>query len=179
MNIVILEDEELESSEDCKEALNKYVAKKNWKRLYRYGSYGTDDPAIRCFVNEDSEKVTVAQGIEDEDGDLQAQAFIGIDIQEEIKAIRKIAKYYYTHDYGELFYNPYNQLLWVVGGDGGYIHSERKLTEDEIEEIGYDEEVKEFNSYPETSFIKGVEWADESFPDEKGYMFVGRINLSN
>ena len=33
----------------------------------------------------------------------------------------------------------------------------------------------EFNQHKETSFIKEVIWADEYYPSEEGYIFIGKI----
>jgi hypothetical protein len=175
--------ESVETTEDCKERLNSLVGQKNWKRLYKLGE-------IRCFTNEDNEFVTIAEGTqaifdEDEYDDTEIEwcLFVGINIQDEIKAIRKIAKMYYTCDYGELFYNPYTKTIHIVGGDGGYCYSEGKLNRDKNGEIDWDSydidgpNFKEFNTHVETTFIQKVVWADEYFPEESGFILIGSIKL--
>lgn len=179
MNVIQLE-ANINTTEDCKKLLNKYIATKNWKRLYKTGD------AIRCFSNEDNEMVTIAPGIlvhdsEINDATVEICAFVGINIHDEINAIRKIAKLYYTCDYGEIFYNPYTKIIHIVEGDGGTIYALRKpKDEDEFYELVDDDTTfKEFNTHTETSFITSVVWADEYYPNEEGYMFIGRINEFN
>ena len=171
MNIIGLEGS-VESTEDCKELLNELVGVKKWKRLYKIGN-------LRCFTNEDNQVVTIAESIVEE-GDLQFCAFVDINVQEEIKAIRNIAKFYYTHDYGDIYYNPYTKNAHIVCGDGGYCYSTTPIKEededDAFEPYGEGKNFKDFNTHPETSFIQNVEWADEHEPDEEGFMLIAKIN---
>lgn len=170
MKIIKLE-ESVESTEDCKSQLNSLVANKKWKRLYKLGD-------LRCFTNEDNEFVTIARSIFEEEEEYCA--FIGIDVQDEIKAIRNIAKFYHTCDYGDIYYNPYTKNIHIVTGDGGYCFSKTPIKDEDIDEAfePYGEGInfKDFNTHAETTFIKNVEWADEHEPDEDGYMLVGKIN---
>ena len=184
MNVIQLEGE-VETTEDCKNLLNEHVSKKNWKRLYKIGDN------IRCFTNEDKQFVTIADGIgvsPDEDGeydeDVSPCAFIGVNIQNEIKAIRNIAKFYYTcDDYGNVYYNPYTKELYIVGSDGGYGYSKTAPKLDKDGDVDWqsissphDPSYEEFNTHSETSFITSVVWEAECEPDEVGYMLVGKIN---
>jgi hypothetical protein len=178
MNIIHLTDS-VESTEDCKEQLNALVGNKKWKRLYKLGD-------IRCFTNEDKEVVTIAEGThaiyeegEYDDTEIEYCLFVGLDIQAELKAIKEIAKLYYTCDYGELFYNPYTKTIHIVGGDGGYCYSTTKLKRDANGDIDFAEidrkDFKEFNTHPQTTFVQKVIWADEYFPEEDGFILVGKI----
>ena len=183
MNIIYLTDS-VESTEDCKEQLNIHVGAKKWKRLYKIGD-------IRCFTNEDNEFVTVAEGShaifetegeyagEYDDTEIEYCLFIGLNIQEEIKAIKEVAKMYYTScDYGELFYNPYTKAIHVVAGDGGYCYEPNKLKRNKYGDIdfdSYENNFKEFNTHPQTTFIQKVTWEDEYFPEESGFILVGKI----
>ena len=170
MNVIKLEGP-INTTENCKEQLNKYVATKNWKRLYKLGD-------LRCFTNDAGEFVTVAEGSIDDD--IENCAFIGINVYDEIKAIHGISKYYYTHDYGEMFYNPYTKELHIVGGDGGYGYSKTPIKEDDdsfFENYDHDKDFIEFNAHSETSFITSIVWADEYYPEDLGYMRIGSINL--
>ena len=176
----IIKIEPVKTTEDCKEKLNSLIGQKNWKRLYKLGN-------IRCFTNEDNEVVTIAEGtnaIFDEDEydetEIDWCLFVGVNIQDDIKAIRNVAKMYYTCDYGNLFYNPYTKTIHIVVGDGGYCYSEGKLRRDKNDEIDwnfYRYNFKEFNSHTETAFIQKVVWADEYSPEESGFILVGSIKL--
>ena len=53
MNIIELNGS-VESTEDCKNLLNKHVGVKKWKRIYKLGN-------LRCFTNEDKKLVTIAE----------------------------------------------------------------------------------------------------------------------
>jgi len=164
MNIIELNGS-VESTEDCKNLLNKHVGVKKCKRIYKLGN-------LRCFTNEDKKLVTIA-----ENGEGEFCAFVDVDAQNEIKAIRNISKFYYTTDYGDVYYNPYTKTIHIVGGDGGYCYSETKLGEEDMEDYDVlEKNFKEFNSHPETSFIQHVIWADEYMPEEEGFMLIGKIN---
>lgn len=189
MRVIQLEGD-VSTTDGCRNLLNAHVSKKNWKRLYKIGDN------IRCFTNEDKDFVTIADGIgvaEDEaeseydEGEVSPCAFVGVNIQNEIKAIRNIAKFYYTmDDYGNVYYNPYKKSLFIVGSDGGYGYSKTKPKLDiygEVEEEAWDtipgpgdSGYKEFNEHPETAFITNVDWEAESDPEGVGYMLVGKIN---
>lgn len=172
MRIIELEGE-ISSSEDCKAALNAQVKKANWKRLYKFSCGELSE--LRCFKNEFDEVVTIAVNVEGENC-----AFIGINIQDELKAIKKIAKWYWTHDYGSIWYNPWEKSLWISGGDGGYCFSKTPIDGDDEEfftDYHHDKTFVEFNKHPETSFIKKVEWEAECDPDDIEYMLVGQIKL--
>lgn len=175
MNIIEL-DTNLDSTAECKKALNESVGKRNWKRLYKLKTTQWGD-SLRCFTNENGEFVTITKGGEEGNDCL----FVGINVKEKIEAIREIAKFYITHDYGEVYFNPYTNKLFVVGGDGGYGYSKTPIKEEDAEDYfdNYDhhKDFVEFNKHPQTSFITDVEWEAECTPDEEGYMLVGQITL--
>lgn len=173
----------VETTEDCKQQLNRLVGDKKWKRLYKLGD-------IRCFTNEDKEVVTIAESTyaaptdEDEydETEMVYCMFVGLDIKDDIKAIMNISKLYYTCDYGDVFYNPSKRILHIVGGDGGYCYSPTKLKKDADGEIDFSlyaphtpANFKEFNTHPETAFITSVVWADEYFPEESGFISICKI----
>jgi len=167
LNIIKLKGK-IESSPDCKIILNKHLGEKKWKRLYKLGN-------LRCFRNEDNEYVTIGIACRD---DADYCLYVGINIEKEIKAIRNIAQFYYTHDYGQVYYNPTTNNLHIVGGDGGYIYSKVKPKMDEYGDIELmdDSNFIEFNAHPETSFINDVEWADEWSPSDEDYIYICDIN---
>lgn len=157
-----------QSTEDCKKLLNSLIKQANWKRLYKL-TY------LRCFTNEYGDIVTIG-----EDGEGESQAHTGVDIINEVKAINLIAKFYYTHDYGEVFYNPYSKTLWISGGDGGYCYSSTPLKDPENDDLDWgalESKFIEFNKHPETSFITDVTWEAECNPDDIEFLRVGTINL--
>ena len=164
----------ISSSADCKSVLNAQVKKAKWKRLYKINCGYLSE--LRCFKNEFDEVVTIT-----ENGEGKECAFIGINIQDEIKAIHQIAKWYWTYDYGEIWYNPETKSLWISGGDGGYCFSKTPIgmDEEEFSEIYDVKNFVEFNAHPETSFIKNVQWEAECGPygEGEGFMRVGQIKL--
>lgn len=177
MNIIELNGS-IEKTEDCKKALNEALGVKKWKRLYKLktdtNKYACG-PELRCFTNEDGLMVTIT-----ENGEGNYCAFVGINIEQQIKAIKEIAKFYWTHDYGPIFYNPYTNSLWISGGDGGYCYSTSPIDFDNEEfwdNYDHDKTFIEFNKHPQTAFIQRVEWEAECNPDEEGYMRVGTIML--
>lgn len=141
------------SSEDCKKALDLHLGSKKWKRIFKFGEN------LRGFQGNDG---TIALIGESGRSYTQIYQTLTLDIKAEIEAIRKIAKLYYTHDYGQVFYNPYKKELWISGGDGGYCYSTKKINWDDFK---FDESsFVEFNTHPDTSFIKNVDWEAECDP---------------
>ena len=159
------------NSSDCKNQLNKYLGNKDWKRLYKIGG---DEESLRCFKGNDGSLALIGTDFENYyiHGDIR-------DIKPEIDSIRKIAKYYHTYDYGEIFYNPYDKMLQITCGDGGYVYSKSSISDDKFEELIEVDNFVEFNSHNEVSFLDNVEWADEWFPESDKFVFIGRINMIN
>jgi len=176
MQIIELEGK-IQSSADCKAVLNAQVKKANWKRLYKFAcGFGAE---LRCFKNEFDEVVTIT-----ENGEGVECAFIGINVEDEIKAIKQIAKWYWTHDYGEIWYHPEKKSLWISGGDGGYCFSKTPINMDDEEffdNYDHDKTFVEFNAHLETAFIQNVQWEAECGPGDEeegeGFMRVGQIQL--
>jgi hypothetical protein len=176
----------ISTTEDCKNQLNKLIGVKKWKRLYKLEN-------IRCFTNDDNEVVTIAESTYEENSGIDVNdkcmkngvdtcywIFVGLDMKEEIKAIKKIAKYYYSYDgYNGVYYNPITKKLWIEISDCGYIYSEVSIkgkSEEELEELADVTDDIEFNSFPETSFIKEVNWEAECSPQTAGFIKVAEIN---
>lgn len=162
------------TNENCIKSLNESVGKKNWELLYDIG-------VVKCFINEEKQVVTIADATDQDDDcyDTIPHAFVGVNVENEIKAILEMCKFYYTCDYGEVFYNPYTKALHIVSSDCGYGYTKGEIPLDEDGEVDFEQFMTdsfiEFNEHPETSFIKEVEWADEYYPDEKEFMLIGRI----
>ena len=166
----------LKNSKDCKDWLTENFGKQNWKRLYKF-----NDPEIRCFEggflpSYDKFFVTIA-----EDGNGNLCAYGGLNIREEIKAIKEIAALYWTIDYGDIWYNPETKCLWISASDGGFWYSEKKLPDSVVEDGGPSEySFIEFNQHEKTKFIKSVQWEAECGPTNcvaNSYIRIGTTSL--
>ena len=167
----------ISSTQDCKVVLNSNLGDKNWKRVFKFGIEDTE--SIRCFSGDDGTMCYIGYN-----GD---GFYIHVNppiTKQDVEYIRTVGQWYHTHDYGDMYYNPWDKTLLISGGDGGYIFSKTKVNEDALSEFDFDSFV-EFNTHPETSFIDNVIWADEYTPDQldeddgdsTGFFWVGRINL--
>ncbi len=172
MNLIIHEKVVAESTKECVELLNQYKEGK-WKRKTKFilvkgdGEY-TPERTVRVFTDgEEMVSVITVKG-EYRYNDKMTIICKNLDLslhREIIKEIQKKAEKSYTHDYGEIFFNPYTMDLHIVGGDGGMFTSEKPK-----EEIGrmmmsgevYDEFAEDTNFH--VAGIRNVELADEYYP---------------
>lgn len=173
------------NSEECVALIEQYYLSGNWKRLHKITYKGCCNIiSVRTYGTSNNEFCTL---VVEEDGntklfpDLDFRTCVTL-----VKEVLKVAKSYWTHDYGDLFFNPYELAIWAVGGDGGWIYSTLSKSEFkkawDKEEISFDtQEVGyvEINEHPNTKAIKSVTWEAESPPDEDEdteYFCIGRIN---
>ena len=132
------------STKECVEELNKHIKKDNWKRLSKfnikveypgYPSLTTNDDC-RVFTN-GTEIFTI---INSEDGCFIFDYDLS-KIKELITKIQDVAETLYTHDYGDIYLNPFNMSLYIVGGDGGVIQSDLSNIKDIIEEYENNDDI--------------------------------------
>jgi hypothetical protein len=180
-------DSKINSTSDCLSILNNYKTAK-WKRVTKFNlksSYQTD--VVRVFTDGDeyitliskSSYVLFCQGL-----DLSKYKPI-------IDKINSVAKFYWTHDYGNIWFNPEEMKVWINGGDGGIYYSEASAAsvvkmwdEGSFEDTG---ETPAFHhKVPE---LKGSTFEAEYDPEEyegdedydgdneyKNYILIGHIN---
>lgn len=115
-------DETLESTAECVALLNK-IKPSSWKRKSKFNltvSYG-DKNTVRVF-SDGTDNITLINTGE------YTLVCVDLDLSVHkplIDEINKVAKNFWTHDYGDIWFNPYKIHLWVVGGDGGIWYSEK------------------------------------------------------
>ncbi len=173
-------DTNVETTGDCISLINQYKIGK-WKRVTKFNIKIDNEEThiVRIFTDGDEIVSIVSTGEE---------TFLFPDDLSSIKnintEIQKYAKNIYTHDYGDIYYNPWEHKVWVVGGDGGIFHSEKKPKDiiKILEEEGWDD----FNDDIDFNHIDGVDETlveGEYSPDEdneedgeSGYILIGRAN---
>ena len=168
------------STVECVEVLMDYnLIPYKWKRTAKY-KLGKAD--VRVFKNEDDEYNTIIT----EKGE-NTKIFNNLNITELINLInliKVVSKFYYTHDYGAVYLNPYTLDLYVVGGDGGYGYSTKfksqlmkKYEEDSIDWDKDFEEYVEFNQHVGLELIKNVEWEAETSPNNPEFIVICEISI--
>lgn len=125
MNKIIHCFEAAETTAECVDLINREYKQGKWKRKSKFmlpAEYEEKSPA-RVF-SDGNEFVTIRSGEECTylcpNLDLSA-------LRPLINDINKHAKNFYTHDYGQIYLNPYTLELWVSGGDGGIGYSTKPL----------------------------------------------------
>ena len=141
--------EKLESTEECINALNKYYRHSKWKRTSKFNikidEYQTSE--VRVFFDS-TEYVTIINI------DLEVVLCKDLDLKahkELIDRIKSVAKHYFTQDYGEMWYNPYDEKVLISGGDGGIVY-DATSTKKQMEKR-FEEDDGSFDAYPETPLI--------------------------
>jgi len=171
-------DEHCPTTQDCKNLLNK-VLKSNskWKRVTKRKMDAWTE--LRVFVNEFGETYTMSCSDDTKILEMDLRLFDHL-----IDEINRIAKFYFTCDYGDIHFNPSKMALSISGGDGGYFYStkshnylRKKFQEDfDIEALEKSEPFIEFNKHPTLSEIKSVEWEAEWSPDDDPeFILIGKI----
>jgi hypothetical protein len=97
-----------------------------------------------------------------------------------IEQIQKYAKKVYTHDYGDVYLNPWDMKVWIVGGDGGIFYSDKSPKEiaKDLEEQGFDG-IEGDVDFDHIEGIKETLVEAECSPDddeEDDYILVGKAN---
>jgi hypothetical protein len=114
MRIIELECD-IEATEDCKLVLGKYKPV-NWKRSKKFNIKLDDSGTVVRTFTDGTEVVSLIQT--EYDGAFLVKFDLD-SIRPLIGDIQKLAKKYYTHDYGQVYINPWTNAIWVVCGDGG------------------------------------------------------------
>jgi hypothetical protein len=166
-----VEDDEINSTEDCVNLLNRIVKNSKWKRKSKFN---ISNNVARVFSDGTMTVTIIVYSSHTHMFLLDLSS-----MKDLIKTIQTVAKNYHTVDYGQIFLNPFEMKLWIVGGDGGYCYSTtspRELAKT-IEEEGmdFDSNTPGFEKFiPE---ITSTEFEDENFPeDEEPWIEVGKIN---
>lgn len=171
MNVEIFNDVVIETTKDCVDLLNTYK-QGNWKRqtkftLIKKQPYKSESIARVFYDGEEyATIISVDEGNAYFGGLTVLCKNLDLRIHKDlIKEIQKKAENFYTHDYGEIFFNPYTMKLLIVGGDGGIFYSRGNKQEIARRFIQGEEIYEEFE---ESDFqIDGIvdcEYADEYYP---------------
>jgi hypothetical protein len=168
------------SSEAVAFILSQSFIDYTWKRVSKMS---VEDGVIRVFKNELDEYCSVVSN------DMEARLFEDMDmtkIKPIIDEIKRVSKYYYTHDYGSVYLNPYTLDLIAIGGDGGYMYSKRpqadvieELESDEFDYDAYEKGFVEFNEHEKLKCLNSVEWEAETSPSEPEFIEICTINYSS
>lgn len=108
-----------------------------------------------------------------------------VSLQPLIKQIKKIAKHYFTMDYGQVYLNPHTMELWIVCGDGGYMYSKKSINKvqksfenDEDFELSPDKgKFIDFHEHPSLYFLNSTNWEAENFPKEDDWYHICNISV--
>jgi hypothetical protein len=127
----------VESTESCLTLIDPFK-QHNFKRKNKFNiNINHDQYVVRVFHDDKSDKTysIVTDGRETKVMETNLYNF-----RDTIKEIQAVASKVYTHDYGEVWLNPWEMKIWVSGGDGGIVRwdeSPAKLARI-IEEEGFD-----------------------------------------
>ena len=119
----IISIDSVETTADCVAALNEKIKESKWKRKVKFNikTNQEDSSVVRVF-SDGTDTVSIVQseyGAEIVNFDLGS-------IRPLIEQIQKTAKTIFTFDYGEIYLNPWEKKVWVVGGDGGIVQTSKK-----------------------------------------------------
>lgn len=165
------------STSDCKKALDGFK-KSTWKRIHKSKCGDTE---VRVFSDGiDTHTIVV------DDFAKEGKIFHNYDFQKDIPLIteiQRLAKFYYTHDYGKIYFSPLKRKLHIEAGDGGYIYDTRNkaVVMKEFED-GWDTTppFTDFHEQPTLSELEETIWQAECPPDEQeepDYFAIGTINM--
>ena len=139
----------VESTQDCVNLIDPFK-QPNFKRKAKFNiNSGHEQRVVRVFVDKDSNQEFSL--VSEEKETIVFAMDISV-LKDTIKEIQDNAKKVYTHDYGEVWLNPWTRKVWVSGGDGGIVRwegSPKKLAkmmeeegldgiEDDSENLGFD-----------------------------------------
>jgi hypothetical protein len=168
-----------QTTADCVEILMECnLIPYKWKRTAKY-KFGRLD--VRVFKNEDNEYNTIVSQNGEETRIFNNLNFT--DVIPLVNHLKNIAKFYYTHDYGAVFLNPYTLDLYAVGGDGGYAYSTKpksvvqQMFENDELDLNDDEDFIEFNEHVGLESLNSVEWEAETSPDDPEFIEICEISL--
>lgn len=182
-----------ETTADCVAILNSHK-EGNWKRKSKFNlkvSFNMGGTHIvRVFSNgkEFASLITCEEfTLLCKDVDLSEHKLI-------IEKVNALAKFYYTHDYENVWYDPYEKKVWVTGGDGGIFYSEeqpkvvaRKVEEGtfnfEVQPPYFHEKIKELNDStfeaeadPIDYMYDEMDFDEDEERENQNYILIGCIN---
>jgi hypothetical protein len=158
-NVSLFDYIDLETTEDCVEFLNNHYKNGKWKRKHKFKNVFFDDgedqdtDTIRVFINESGEYATVIST--PYDGTVLCLINL-YDLRNIIDEIKKHAKKIYTHDYGEIYFDPFSMKVLVIGGDGGIIYSDKPQKEIEKMLESDDFDMSDFDDNISFEHIEGM-----------------------
>lgn len=134
----------VETTEDCLSLIDPFK-KHNFKRKNKFNiNVGHDQYVVRVFHDEKTDKTYSIVSYVRETKVMETNL---ANFRDTIKEIQAVASKVYTHDYGEVWLNPWEMKIWVSGGDGGIVRYEgspkklAKLIEENGFELDFDEEL--------------------------------------
>lgn len=164
-----------DSTGDCLVVLNREIKQSKWKRKVKFSLPAHFGEKVYVRVFTDGE--TTVSIKTDEDGSILYNIDLSL-YRDLIKRIQNVANNYHSVDYSDVFLNPWEMKLWVVGGDGGIYYSTdapKKVAKD-INDGNFDLEAElyDFNKFiPE---IAKTFFKDECFPEEdEPWVKIGNI----
>lgn len=171
-----------ESTSECVDLLSKHdLVPTTWKRTYKIK---LSDNQVRVFKNTHGEFKTIVT-----DRFRDTKIFDDLDftkVMPLVKEISKVAKYYYTHDGGGVYLNPYTKDLFISAGDGGYIYSTRpkadlqkEMDEKDLCLDEMDHHFVDFDKHKTLSELNSVEWEGEADPHTPEFIVICEINTLN
>ena len=156
--------EQASTTKECVELININHRSGKWKRQSKFTIINEGGEEITARVFSDGiEIITLLHTNNNWVNSTWLLPNIDLrDFRDTFDAVRERAKTVYSHDYNDIFFNPYTQTLWVVGGDGGIWESNLppkevvKQTESGTFEYGDD--------FPSFDMVPNVEFEAEYFP---------------
>jgi hypothetical protein len=113
--------EPVESTQECLHLIDPFKQKK-FKRKSKFKiKVDYIETTVRVFTDKDSGQTFSILTDDDQTKVLEIDL---TNFKDTIKEIQENAKLVYTHDYGEVWFNPFSKKVWVSGGDGGIIRFE-------------------------------------------------------
>jgi len=192
MNDFIYKKVKVLSTRDCIDLINSEYYVSDWKRVTKFNLI---EGSIRVFKDKNNDYISVftidskwSKSTKLYKADLSI-------LKNNIIELQKIAKFYYGHDYNEIYLNPLNNHLYCVGGDGGWCYAP-KLSKKQMDVLDDNDEIYEssnpnifeegelgyleMNQHPNTKWITNVEWEAECNPEEDSeYIKVAEYQTIN
>lgn len=180
--MIILLERIPQNTQECVSELNDKIGGFGWKRKTKFKLKDCKVEDVRVFFTEEKNIVATI---------IRNKIYLNIDLSNFlplIKRIEEVGKNFYTWDYGEVYFNPYDFKLHIVCGDGGYFYSDlpyskiKKLEEEGELYLDDFDNFKDFGSFEDLECITDIEYADEYYPtddndvDEIKFIHITNIN---
>jgi hypothetical protein len=135
---------QVDTTEECLSLIDPFK-QHDFKRKNKFNiNVGHEQYVVRVFHDKKTDKTYSIVNHSKETKVLEIDLS---NFREIIKEIQEVAKKVYTHDYGEVWLNPWEMKIWVSGGDGGIVRYEgspkklAKIIEEEGFDFDFDEEL--------------------------------------